>query len=160
MHHSCQGEDAERDVPPFLQSIEAKQTQMWFREALFISIYNSEGYLNSEIHAPDDIRPRRERSTAATLISMIIVVPYVGILIACMVALGFMAVTHNSVRNYDLFDGHCLLYATHDTVGDTDVFKLSKGPVCKFIIYGEGALGVLAVVLILLSVVKAIVGKW
>ena len=121
---------------------------------------NSEGYLNSEIHAPDDIRPRRERSTAATLISMMFVIPYVGILIASMVALGFMAVTHNSVRNYDLYDGHCLLYATHDTVGDNDVFKLSKGPVCKFIIYGEAALGVLAVVLILLSVVKAIVGKW
>ena len=118
---------------------------------------NSEGYLNSEFHAPDDIRPRRKRSTAATLISMMFVIPYVGILIACMVALGFMAVTHNSVRNYDLYDGHCLLYATHDTV---DEFKLSKGPVCKFIIYGEAALGVLAVVLILLSVVKAIVGKW
>ena len=121
---------------------------------------NSEGYLNSEFHAPDDIRPRRKRSTAATLISMMFVIPYVWILIACMVALGFMAVTHNSVRNYDLYDGHCLLYATHDTVDDIDVFKLSKGPVCKFIIYGEAALGVLAVVLILLSVVKAIVGKW
>ena len=86
---------------------------------------------------------------------MIYVIPYLGILIASMVALGFMASTHNSFK--DIFGGgKCLLYSTvHD-----EHIDFNTGQTCKFVIYGEAALGIVAVLLIILSVVKAVFGKW
>ena len=120
----------------------------------------SEGHpLKEEVHtisAPSENRSRRKRSTAATLISMIYVIPYLGILIASMVALGFMASIHNSVKN-NFGGGKCVLYSTLD---DNKDVKFNTGQSCKFIIYGEAALGILAVLLIILSVVKAVFGKW
>ena len=101
---------------------------------------------------------RRKRSTAATVISMIYVIPYIGILIASMVALGFMASIHNSAKN-NFGGGKCLLYSTVHGTGD-DNFKFNTGQSCKFVIYGEAALGILAVLLIILSVVKSVFGKW
>ena len=119
----------------------------------------SEGHtLKEEVHTisvPSENRLRRKRNTAATVISMIYVIPYLGILIASMVALGFMASIHNSFKN-TFGGGKCLLYSTvHDKHVD-----LNTGQTCKFVIYGEAALGILAVLLIILSVVKAVFGKW
>ena len=108
------------------------------------------------ISAPSENRSRRKRSTAATVISMIYVIPYLGILIASMVALGFMASIHNSVKN-TFGVGKCVLYSTLDNNNDV---KFNTGQSCKFVIYGEAALGILAVLLIILSVVKSVFGKW
>ena len=113
----------------------------------------SEGHtLKEEVHtisAPSENPLRRKRNTAATVISMIYVIPYLGILIAS------MASTHNSFKNI-FGGGKCLLYSTVD---DEHVY-FNTGQTCKFVIYGEAALGVVAVLLIILSVVKAVFGKW
>ena len=129
-----------------------------------LSAYSEGHPLKEEVSAPSEnrllnetltLQQRRKRNTAATVISMIYVIPYLGILIVSMVALGFMASIHNSFIN-NFGGGKCLLYSTvHDKHID-----LNTGQTCKFVIYGEAALGILAVLLIILSVVKAVFGKW
>ena len=105
----------------------------------------------------------RKRSTFATILSMFMVIPYFGLLICGLVALGLFAAKDNDIHKETDYDdygyGFCILYSTYDS-GRAQKFQLSKGQSCKFFIYGQAFVSLLALVMIILSVIKVVWGRW
>ena len=103
----------------------------------------------------------RKRSTFATILSMFMVIPYFGLFICGFVALGLFASKDNTIRKEmgDYGYGFCILYSTYDS-DRAQTFQLSKGQSCKFFIYGQAFVSLLALVMIILSVIKVVWGRW
>ena len=99
----------------------------------------------------------RQRSIIATLIPMFTVIFYVGVLIASMVALGYTADTDRDMDKSNKADKtYCILYIK---MKDRHI-EPSKGHACDFVVYGNAGIGFLAILLIILTVIKAVLGRW
>ena len=109
----------------------------------------------------DSQTAKRKRSTFATVLSMFMVIPYFGLLICGLVALGLFASKDNTIHKEmgDYGYGFCILYSTYDS-DRAQKFQLSKGQSCKFFIYGQAFVSLLALVMIILSVIKVVWGRW
>ena len=102
---------------------------------------------------------RSSRSWIASVLSIYLLFLYAAFLVMTLVSLGFFAVTDNTVRSYadkNNTAGYCVLYANYIN-GD---FELGKNAACAFILYGEGVLAFISLLLVLLSLFKAILGRW
>ena len=104
---------------------------------------------------------RIERSAFATVISIFFVILYVGVFIASMVALGYTVNTERDIEKINKPENCILQVNTGGHVSSNDHHVIYKGNSrCDFIIGGNAVLGVFAVLLIILSVIRAIFGKW
>ena len=98
---------------------------------------------------------RIERSAFATVISIFFVILYVGVFIASMVALGYTVDTERDIEKINKPENCILQVNTGGHVSSNDHHVIYKGNSrCDFIIGGN------AVLLIILSVIRAIFGKW
>ena len=136
--------------PPYYEP----STQSGLGEEKHDVLYESETLMTSA---------KRKRSTFATVLSMFMVIPYFGLLICGLVALGLFASKDNDIHkgtDYDDYGyGFCILYSTYDS-DRVPKFQLSKGQSCKFFIYGQAFVSLLALVMIILSVIKVVGGRW
>ena len=99
----------------------------------------------------------RRRSIMATLIPMFTIAFYVGVFIASMVALGYTVDTDRDMSKLNKVDKtYCILY-----IKEKDgLFEFSKGHACDFVVYGNASIGFLAILLIILAIIKAVLGRW
>ena len=105
---------------------------------------------------------KAKRSTFATVLSMFIVIPYFGLLICGLVSLGLFASKDNDIHKInpdESYNGFCILYSTYRS-DQSPKFQLSRGQSCKFFIYGQAFVSFLALVMIILSVIKIVWGRW
>ena len=98
---------------------------------------------------------RRKRSISATICSAIFIVPYTVLLCAPLVTIGFFASKQNELLNH--YPSGCLLFATYSGAGG---FQLGQNGACSFTVFGEAAITVLGLILIVLTIVKTVWGKW
>ena len=99
----------------------------------------------------------RQRSIIATLIPMFTAIFYVGVLIASMVALGYTADTDRDMDKLNEVDKtYCILYIK---IKDGYI-EFSKGHACDLVVYGNAGIGFLAILLIILAIIKAVLGRW
>ena len=103
-----------------------------------------------------------KRSTFATVLSMFMVIPYFGLFICGLVSLGLFASKDNDIHKInpdESYNGFCVLYSTYGS-DRSPQFQLSRGQSCKFFIYGQAFVSFLALVMIILSVIKTVWGRW
>ena len=104
-----------------------------------------------------------KRSTFVTVLGMFMVIPYFGLFICGLVSLGLFASKDNDIHkrtNYDDYGyGFCILYSTYGS-DRYPKFQLSKGQSCKFFIYGQAFVSLLALVMMILSIIKIVWGRW
>ena len=104
---------------------------------------------------------RTERSALATVTSIFFDVMYVGVFVASMVALGYTADTSGDMSKINKPENCILQISTRGHVSNDDAVVIYEGNRrCDFIIGGNAILGVFAVLLMILSVIKALLGKW
>ena len=104
---------------------------------------------------------RTERSALATVISIFFVVLYVGVFVASMVALGYTVDTGRDLSKINKQENCILQIKTGDYISnDRFIVVFEESSRCDFIIGGNAVLGVFAVLLMILSVIRALLGKW
>ena len=96
-----------------------------------------------------------QRSVFGTLCSVLFIVPYLVLLCAPLVTIGFFASIHNAVLSQ--YNPGCLLFATYSV---SSGFHQSQNGACSFTVFGEAAISVLGLILIVLTIVKTVWGKW
>ena len=113
-------------------------------------------------HLLSSSRPRRERSWTATILSTFFCFLYASVLIITLISLGYFTVTVNKVHSNDAHEdiehGKCILFGKKDD--DENKLKLGNDSPCNVTIYGEGVLALLSLLLVILSICRALWGKW
>ena len=111
-------------------------------------------------HLLSSSRPRREHSWTATILSILFCFLYASVLIITLISLGYFTVTVNKVRSNDAHKdigrGKCILFGSNDN----ENFKLGNDSPCNVTIYGEGVLALLSLLLVIVSICRALWGKW
>ena len=111
-------------------------------------------------HLLSPVRPRRKRSWTATILSTYFCFLYASVLIITLISLGSFTVTVNKVRSNDTNEdtGHekCILFGKNDN----EDLKLGNDSPCNVTIYGEAVLALLSLLLVTVSICRALWGKW
>jgi hypothetical protein len=103
---------------------------------------------------------RHQRSWITTSLSLYFFFLYAAVIIITLMSFGYFAVTNSSAQSYYNNDtvGYCILYGSFNEQEQT--FELGKNQGCLFTLVADGVLILLACLLILLSLIKAVWGKW
>ena len=105
-------------------------------------------------------RRSRKRNWIATILSTCFCFVYASVLVMTLISLGYFAATVNKVRSNsaheDIEHGKCVLFGKKDN----ENLKLGNDSSCNVTIYGEGVLVLLSLLLMTVSICRAIWGKW
>ena len=102
-----------------------------------------------------------ERSAFATVTSIFFVVLYAGVLVAYGVSLGSIVGTGRALSQINKQENCILQINTGDYISDDKfVVVFEESSRCDFIVGGNAVLGVFAFLLVILSLIRARLGKW
>ncbi len=114
-------------------------------------------------------RPPKAKNLASRIFHCLLAVAFFILLILALTSLGNTAVIYDDVKEDSVYakkgdlggdHGTCILYADYPcTIDDYDKsLCLSSDPPCQFAITGSGIVGLAALLLLVLSLVKAALG--
>ena len=107
-------------------------------------------------------RRSRKRNWIATILSTCFCFVYASVLVMTLISLGYFAATVNKVRSNsaheDIGHGKCILFGKKDNKNLK--LKLGNDSSCNVTIYGEGVLVLLSLLLVTVSICRALWGKW
>lgn len=102
----------------------------------------------------------RPRSWIASLLSTYFLFLYAAVFVMTSISLGYFAVTDYTVGSYyndtNGTNRYCILYAEISRDG----FEFGNSQACAVTLYGEGLLAFLSLLLVIVSLIKAIWGRW
>ena len=100
----------------------------------------------------------RKRSTVGTFGSLGFVIPYLALVAAPLVVIGFLASAEDYVLGIPDVHPGCVLYSTV-VLDETVNVPLGQNDTCSFVIFGEAMITTLAIGLLLAALIKTVRGE-